>query len=414
MNYGQASTDAKERARSGVWAIERGQIFIAPWIQSTETVVVKWDGIKRVWTDSDPIFDDPTFDRAVSAYVLRDHYKYFEKDEAQAQISDGDFREALQMMMHSCREETRRRDCEPSYATGAITANTTNLFYNDEQKASVSCPGGTVGQVSTFIVAPSTVSSTISKSDANQKAQQLALAQATGNLVCEEEPALYYNEAVSYTAECLVDPNAPPPEGTPQTITIDAGMISSPISVDAATAEALAIATATAKANLQCVFWNKAQTYVATIAKYASICSGTLAGADISVTISAHTEFSTFSQADADAKALNDAKVEAESQIAETWTCTYTPAPTPQDPNPSPVTDPVTTYYSTPFSRSYTCATTRVTQVFTTPVFSASGNNGQAIANQLANDWMAGALAQAQASCPPTRSGGIKPGGFGT
>lgn len=44
FHYPQTSTDAGGRSRGGVFAIKHGRIYIAPWIESSESGVVEWDG----------------------------------------------------------------------------------------------------------------------------------------------------------------------------------------------------------------------------------------------------------------------------------------------------------------------------------------------------------------------------------
>lgn len=68
-----ASTDSTcGRARNGLWAIYRRRIYLAPWIQSNEKVVVEWDGIKDSWEDGDLLNEDywgATVREAIKSYV---------------------------------------------------------------------------------------------------------------------------------------------------------------------------------------------------------------------------------------------------------------------------------------------------------------------------------------------------------
>lgn len=111
------STDSPcGRALSGTWALDRGKIYIAPRIQSTETVIVIWDGIKRDWSDFDVVDDDPTLKRVISYYVLREHYFRFEKDNAQGKVYLEMHQDALADLAYECRQETMVRGCEGSDA----------------------------------------------------------------------------------------------------------------------------------------------------------------------------------------------------------------------------------------------------------------------------------------------------------
>lgn len=118
-HYPQTSTDYTRRALFGVWAMERGRFYIAPWIQSTETIVLRWDGIKRKWSDGDVIEEDPTLIQAVYSYVLAQSEKFDNRDAAQAAIAERDFSLALQSLWQDCRQETMIRGCETSHARAA-------------------------------------------------------------------------------------------------------------------------------------------------------------------------------------------------------------------------------------------------------------------------------------------------------
>ena len=113
----QASTNSpRGRANRGVWALERGRIYIAPWLQSTETVIVEWDGIKSEWEDLDIVDSNPQLKRAVRYYVAWNHAKDYDRDDVAAAAAEKSWRMALSQLMRDCREETRVRGCEGSNA----------------------------------------------------------------------------------------------------------------------------------------------------------------------------------------------------------------------------------------------------------------------------------------------------------
>ena len=56
------------------------QIFIAPWIQSTETIVIEYDGLKRNWQNSDLVDQDPNLLKAVQWSVLWQHALKYDRD----------------------------------------------------------------------------------------------------------------------------------------------------------------------------------------------------------------------------------------------------------------------------------------------------------------------------------------------
>lgn len=311
VKYAQKSTDGKCRARYGRWAVERGQIHLMPWIQSSETAIVKWDGIKRNFQDSEPISKDPSLLRAVTLYVQADHARRYDRSPGDAAEFERLYATERALMMHECREETRVRGREASHARGDITSQVTALFYNDEQKASAVCPTGTTGRSITITVPSGTVASAVSVGDANSIAYSQAKADAENQLNCQNLPSRFLNRRVSATANCTTADNAPAPDGEPVTIYIDAGTYSSAISVDDADQQARLAAQALADAQIQCVWWNRAVSYTA-------ICPAP-SDLEAKVDIAAHTISSTISQSDADEIArLQIARVRAMQQCEGT------------------------------------------------------------------------------------------------
>lgn len=310
-HYAQPSTDdPRGRATAGVWAQERGKIYIAPWLQSTETAIVKWDGIKRTWADSDPIEDDPLYATALEEYVRWQHAAKFDKDDIEAARAATAYQEARANLIHQCREETRVRGCEPSHArsSAASASSNTPLFYNEQQQFTADCTGNTNGSSVTVTIPSGTVASNISVADANQKAMNEAQSQAQAQLDCQQNQITYQNDAQSATATCSSDENSPAPDGSPVTVTVQAGEVTSAVSKADANATALALAESRAQSQLACTFWNSEQAYTAS-------CPQGTTGSDVTKTVAAHTFSSTISQSDADSKALNDAKNQAQQAL---------------------------------------------------------------------------------------------------
>lgn len=313
-HYPQVSTDASARALAGVWAIERGRIYIAPWIQSTEKVIVTWDGIKRSWGDSDPISDNPLVSRAVKAWVLREHAKDWDHDYDAMNVYGAEYDAALRELIHECREVTRVRGKEPSYAMEVSGSGASTLYYNDAQTATANCPDGTSGNPVTVTIPANTVGSALSKADANKMAYDQALAQATAQLVCDDVTPEYCNDEQEYTAHCadLSEADAPMPTGADSYAKVAAGTVCR-ASKGQANADALAQATAEAIAGLTgCTFYNRKKTGTATCPNDANNVH--------TVTVEAGTETGS-SQAEADLKAQAKADRLAAEELAADLTC---------------------------------------------------------------------------------------------
>ncbi len=330
FHYPQDSTDAEGRSPSGVWAIYRGRIYIAPWIQSTETVVIEWDGIKRNWSDADQVDDDPKLHQYVRTHVLMQHEKLY-GDPVKARDLEIQLRGTprttgtvgIEMeLIDECNEENRVRDCMEAGAAGAsgggaarglgaqANANT-DLYYNERQQYTASCPTGQSGSAVTVVKEAGSVGSALSVADANARALQQASDEANGRLACEDVVTTYYNVSQQYTASCPGaddETGTPAATGAPVTATIAAGRYSSTVSQAAADEAAQAAAQALAESQIVCTYRNAAQSYTAS-------CPTDTTGTDVTVEVAAGTHTSTESQGVANELALAAAQADAESQL---------------------------------------------------------------------------------------------------
>lgn len=306
FHYAQESTNEPNgiRAQSGMWALQGGQIYIGPWIQSTETVVIEWDGIKRSWADIDLVENDPNLKRAVEWYVRWQHALKYDRDYDAASAASQEYHTVIATMMRECREETAVREASEAMNSGARGASlVVDTFTNEPQSATAQCPNNTTGNPVTVTIPAGTVVSTVSVADANAQAKSLALQQAALQVNCTPIPVTYWNTAQSATASCVGG------LGNPTSATVQAGQVSSTVSQAAADATALAQAQAAAQAELSCAFTNTEQTYTAQ-------CPAGHAGANVTKTVPAGTFTSTLSQADADALALASATTQAQAALS--------------------------------------------------------------------------------------------------
>jgi len=123
VGFGYASADNDSlygRARTAIWAVYQNNIYIAPWIQSNELVVIEWKGIKTNWEDNDLINPEVMYRAAVKLFVQYAHERdYGSMQEALAfhnPVShNGLFDESLGDLIHECRERTKTRDEFPQH-----------------------------------------------------------------------------------------------------------------------------------------------------------------------------------------------------------------------------------------------------------------------------------------------------------
>jgi len=95
------------RARYGYYAIHRNRIYAFPYLHSSETLVIEWDGLKRDWGDDDLVSDEPEVYRALRLYVSKEMSRDYDRDLNAYQTQAIEFQEALRDLIHECREETR-------------------------------------------------------------------------------------------------------------------------------------------------------------------------------------------------------------------------------------------------------------------------------------------------------------------
>lgn len=111
------------RARQGIWAVWRNRLYIAPWLQSYEMLVVEWDGEKEEWQDSDGV--DPALWRAdaemaMLLYLKWQHELHYGDPGVLSDKLEKQFDKALAGLMHWCRENTRQRQDEICSSSGGI------------------------------------------------------------------------------------------------------------------------------------------------------------------------------------------------------------------------------------------------------------------------------------------------------
>lgn len=120
FKYPESSTDSTYgRAFSGLWALDTrgsgGRIVLAPWIQSDESVVVEWSGVKQSWSDSDLVDDEPELKKAVRQYVKWMYESLYVCDRVQTAIAKQDYEDTRADLIWECTENTRIRKSDVCY-----------------------------------------------------------------------------------------------------------------------------------------------------------------------------------------------------------------------------------------------------------------------------------------------------------
>lgn len=103
------------RSRTGYYAIRRKRLYIAPWIQSNESVIIEWDGYKLDWNDADLLDQDywtREVEAAVKSFVRWQHKQNHSEDVLQAKISLDEYRERRADLMYWCEQRIKERENE--------------------------------------------------------------------------------------------------------------------------------------------------------------------------------------------------------------------------------------------------------------------------------------------------------------
>lgn len=101
------------RAGAGVWAKNDDKIWVSPWMQSNEKLVIEWKGIKTTWSDDDLVSEDQDYRKALKLYVQYVKERDYGDPNLAMTIHDprtgrGTFDEALADLMWECRERQKR------------------------------------------------------------------------------------------------------------------------------------------------------------------------------------------------------------------------------------------------------------------------------------------------------------------
>jgi hypothetical protein len=102
-----SSDSISGRALTGLYALDPTacRLYVAPWLQTTESLVVEWQGIKRAWNDTDLVPDDPDFLRLISAFVDREYGRKWAASDLPTR--ERVWADTLADMIVTCEEETK-------------------------------------------------------------------------------------------------------------------------------------------------------------------------------------------------------------------------------------------------------------------------------------------------------------------
>jgi hypothetical protein len=122
-----ASSDATcGRAQAGVYALDATsrRLYVGPWLQTTESLVVEWQGIKRAFADGDLVPDDADFIRLCRLFVELEYGRKWGCNDLP--VREFSWREALADISVTCRAGDSKLHGEPATAEEASAASGTS------------------------------------------------------------------------------------------------------------------------------------------------------------------------------------------------------------------------------------------------------------------------------------------------
>src|SRR6185436_13942093 len=121
LKYAEKSTDSVYgRSRSGIYAVHRRRLYIAPWVQSNESVVVEWEGGKTDWRAEDLLDETywtPDVGSAIKSYVQCQHAKdHTETAALEVRTLRQDYEDARADLIYWCQQRTKENEAQEAAA----------------------------------------------------------------------------------------------------------------------------------------------------------------------------------------------------------------------------------------------------------------------------------------------------------
>lgn len=111
LYYGDSSgaTDlpARPSLSASFSAMKGGQLYLFPWLQSNEVLVIEWDGIKRNWSDTDEVQFNREVQDAVEHFLDRRSASREDCDIQRIQLAQADYDTIVAKQIWQCRKERR-------------------------------------------------------------------------------------------------------------------------------------------------------------------------------------------------------------------------------------------------------------------------------------------------------------------
>ena len=98
-------TSKHYRAVTGRWALDKGKLWVSPWLNSNEILVVEWEGFQQSYGDDDIVPDDADFIRALKLYVHKEYTRDFDNDYEKYRFLTLEFNDAIGDLIYECTKQ---------------------------------------------------------------------------------------------------------------------------------------------------------------------------------------------------------------------------------------------------------------------------------------------------------------------
>jgi|21_taG_2_1085346.scaffolds.fasta_scaffold08183_3 hypothetical protein len=114
------------RAVTGRWALDKGKLWVSPWLNSNEVLVAEWEGLQQSYGDEDIVPDDADFIRALKLYVHKEYCRDFDNDYEKYRFLSLEFNDAVGDLIYECSKQNELKqyvNCQESFDILAARRN---------------------------------------------------------------------------------------------------------------------------------------------------------------------------------------------------------------------------------------------------------------------------------------------------
>lgn len=110
-----STIDKPCRATKGFWTVDRGNIYVFPYMQWNEAACVEWDGIQRTFDDDEEVDFDREVEDAMEYYLAAKASEREDCDLQRSAVLTVSYNRRVAEMIHNCAKERRVPRDQPCF-----------------------------------------------------------------------------------------------------------------------------------------------------------------------------------------------------------------------------------------------------------------------------------------------------------